>query len=51
MCDDDLKKEMNTVCLNYLEDIQASDIGDYECGKNCEYSSDLGVYVCEDTFR
>jgi len=42
-------EECRNACLNYLEDINALEIGDYECGKNCKYNSDLDVYVCKET--
>ena len=35
----------------YLADLQATDSGDYECGRNCRPDDTLGVSVCEETLR
>ncbi len=44
-------EECRAACLTYLRDLGKSQIGDYECGKNCEYDSSIGIYVCEETVR
>ena len=44
-------EECRDVSLNYLRGIKVLDTGDYECGKNCEYNSELDEYICEKTFH
>ncbi|KPJ58610.1 MAG: hypothetical protein AMJ42_02930 [Deltaproteobacteria bacterium DG_8] len=44
-------EECRSAYLCYLEDINALEIDDYECKKNCKYNSDLGVYICKETLR
>jgi len=43
--------ECRRACLVYLEDINASNKGDYECGKNCKYDSGYDMYICEETLK
>jgi hypothetical protein len=37
----------------YLDDLKATDTGDYECGKNCDDGSKFlsGIKMCEETLR
>lgn len=37
-------------CRDWIDDIASYNINyDYECGKNCKYKKDYGMYVCEVT--
>jgi hypothetical protein len=44
-------EECRDASLNYLRGIKALATGDYECGKNCTYNSELDEYVCEKTLH
>lgn len=44
-------EECRSACLEYLEEIHASNRGDYECGKNCKYDSGYDMYICEETLK
>ena len=44
-------EECRDASLNYLRGIKALDTGDYECGKNCKYNSDLDEYNCGKTLH
>ena len=49
----DSLEQCRAACLTYLRDLGRSQIGDYECGKNCEEDKDsyLGIYICEETMH
>ena len=44
-------EECRDASLNYLRGIKALDTGDYECGKNCTYNSELDEYTCGKTLH
>ena len=44
-------EECRDASLNYLRGIKALDTGDYECGKNCSYNSELDEYNCGKTLH
>jgi hypothetical protein len=44
-------EECRDASLNYLRGIKALDRGDYECGRNCNYDSDLDEYICGKTLH
>lgn len=33
----------------YLRDLRATELGDYECGRDCKHRPELGVDECEET--
>ena len=44
--------ECRTAALNKLSELRATNRGDYECGRNCEYKDGMGdLRVCEVTER
>jgi hypothetical protein len=42
-------EECRESARNYLRDLGAEDIGDYECGKNCKQSKEMTIDNCEET--
>ena len=44
-------EECRDASLNYLRGIKSLNTGDYECGKNCSYNSELDEYNCGKTLH
>jgi len=44
-------EECRNASLHYLRGIKALDTGDYECGRDCNYDSELDEYICGKTLH